>query len=370
MKSSKFNIAWVISGVAVVILLLMIFMPTMIRIGTDNQVSGNLKKVEEHIKNVNEDISASIEQNNSDTTIYDGIKSDGQLGFTYPDSDTITCGQYKIQNGKVLVGKECTSPTWNNTKYCYTVATGASFSCDNLSTSYDNGTIIYFDPVKGEACTKSDFEHNKSTEPIKTGCMKWYIFNDTVVSSTVNMVLDHNTTSLVSWSDEVDSNKGPATLLKQLKEDTDSWTGISSRSDTYSISSSSVSYTVDYSGYKARLLSANEIATITTNTAFNEKINTGTNWYYLDNGGQVSTSSSNKVSKFYWLFDNTIGCSNYGCKKENDYTSGYWLVSPDTGSTTSAWRIRRDGAIATLNINSKNNSGVRPVITIDKAQIQ
>lgn len=59
---------------------------------------------------------------------------------------------------------------------------------------YENGTAVYFNPVTGEGCNQSNAVSLNGT---KTGCMKWYTFNDTGDSDTVSMILDHNITENV-----------------------------------------------------------------------------------------------------------------------------------------------------------------------------
>ena len=61
---------------------------------------------------------------------------------------------------------------------------------------YENGTAVYYNPVSGKICAESEAVSITGT---KTGCMKWYIFNDSSDSSTVTMILDHNTTAVIAW---------------------------------------------------------------------------------------------------------------------------------------------------------------------------
>ena len=59
-----------------------------------------------------------------------------------------------------------------------------------------NGTVVYYNPVTNAKCTASQAV---STTGTKTGCMKWYAFNDEG-NDTVNLLLDHNTTAKVAWA--------------------------------------------------------------------------------------------------------------------------------------------------------------------------
>ena len=42
--------------------------------------------------------------------------------------------------------------------------------------------------------------NHKSTTGTKSGCMKWYVFNDKEGNATVNVILDHNTTARVAYN--------------------------------------------------------------------------------------------------------------------------------------------------------------------------
>ena len=62
---------------------------------------------------------------------------------------------------------------------------------------YSNGYAIYFNPQTGELCEENEAV---STTGTKTGCMKWYAFNDSKYDDTVNLLLDHNTTAGLAWN--------------------------------------------------------------------------------------------------------------------------------------------------------------------------
>ena len=52
--------------------------------------------------------------------------------------------------------------------------------------------------------------------------MKWYTFNDNESSSTVNMILDHNTTALVAYNSTGDNSEMKEVKVA-LENDTESW---------------------------------------------------------------------------------------------------------------------------------------------------
>ena len=90
------------------------------------------------------------------------------------------------------------------------------------------------------------------------------------------MILDHNTTSKIAWSnsDVTASGQGPIDVINQLRMDTDNWNGTVTPSNYEYKSDISKSYIIDYSNYKARLITAQEIAQIAEYKNWNEGINT------------------------------------------------------------------------------------------------
>ena len=85
-------------------------------------------------------------------------------------------------------------------------------------TTYANGTVVYYNPETNKKCSSSEAV---STTGTKTGCMKWYAFNDKG-NDTVNLLLDHNTTATVAWASSGNAN-GPVEVKTQLESDTSSW---------------------------------------------------------------------------------------------------------------------------------------------------
>ena len=113
----------------------------------------------------------------------------------------------------------------------------------------------------------------------------------------------------------------------------------------------------------ARLITANEIAKITEKTGFDAS-KKNQDWFCLDTNQPDTTSYCAKAqgkSKYAWLFDYTYECTNYGCNTSDLSTWGYW-------TSTSSWHVSRFGHLSNTNANYAD-SGVRPVITISKANI-
>ena len=210
------------------------------------------------------------------------------------------------------------------------------------TTKINNGTAIYYNPVTGESCQSSEAV---STTGTKTGCMKWYAFNDKEGSGTVNLILDHNTTATVQYN-SYNVNTEMKEVKASLENDTKTWKNV------------------------ARLIAANEVAKITNNTTFDSK-NTGLDWFCLDTNQKDSTNfcaRAQSTSLYKWLFDYTSGCTSHGCDIADSSTFGYWTSTPYTGSPSGAWSIYRDG-ILYFDGASNTSRGVRPVITVLKSKI-
>ena len=218
--------------------------------------------------------------------------------------------------------------------------------------------VVYYNPVTNSKCTESEYDINlnsndtnllgnnkKSPTNLKTGCMKWYQYevND---NGTVNLLLDHNTSANVdSWND----------VYTQLENDTSTWTTpyIGTTIDD-----------LDYSLYRARLLTADEVAKI-TGIDYPKYTSSNYNSIYLD--GKQMPGQSN--SEYSWMFNYTYVCEAYGCdiNDNNRYpysSSGYWLST--TFSSSNAWYIGSDGILGSYPKTGRGNLGIRPVITIAK----
>ena len=209
---------------------------------------------------------------------------------------------------------------------------------DKVSTtkSFKNGTAVYYNPVSEEKCT--GYTEANSTTGTKSGCMKWYVFNDKEGNATVNVILDHNTTARVAWN-STGNNSEMKEVADALKKDTRTWKNT------------------------ARLITANEIAKITEKTGFDAS-KKNQDWFCLDTNQPDTTSYCAKAqgkSKYAWLFDYTYECTNYGCNTSDLSTWGYW-------TSTSSWHVSRFGHLSNTNANYAD-SGVRPVITISKSNI-
>ena len=202
---------------------------------------------------------------------------------------------------------------------------------------YTNGTEIYYNPETGKKCTTA-----VSTPGTKSGCMKWYAFNDDDKSSTVNVILDHNTTAKVAWN--LTGNNSEMKEVKiALENDTSKW-----KSDL-----------------NPRLITANEIAKITGHPTF-DSTQSGQDDFYFDSNNQTPKANASNKSKYAWLFDYTIECTSYGCNKADSSTWGYWTSTPCNGNNS--WHVTRDGSLRRYYVGDQAR-GIRPVITISKSNV-
>ena len=203
---------------------------------------------------------------------------------------------------------------------------------------YENGTAIYYNPETGKKCSEEEAVSETGT---KSGCMKWYTFNDDDKSSTVNVILDHNTTTAIVWS-STESNSEMKEVKTRLERDTSDWK----------------------SNLNPRLIEANEIAKITGHPTFDAS-KENQEFFYFDSNNRTQMANSTNKSKYAWLFDYTYECTSYGCNTSDSSNYGYWT---STLYKYYPWNVYRDGSLDHFDA-SYADSGVRPVITISKSNI-
>lgn len=206
---------------------------------------------------------------------------------------------------------------------------------------YANGTAVYYNPVTGEKCT--DYKEDNSKTGTKEGCLKWYTFNDSKFSDSVNMILDHNTTISVAWKAE-GTNTQMVEAKTALENDTANW----ELKNT------------------ARLITADELAKITGNTVFNSKTSSSSEYFNLETNTTIAPTTYKGT--YAWLYEYTQ-CKTYGCNKEDASVSGYWTESTVYGDEYLAWVIQYIGNVGLGHINVNNKYGIRPIITINKNKL-
>ncbi len=295
----------------------------------------------------------------TDGTVSPSLNIKGDLPTTGTATVDSSCNvTLNVTNGKFTATKTASADN-------VTIVDG-----DEVGTAYTvyaNGTAVYFNPVTGSTCTAGEAV---STTGTKTGCMKWYAFNDGGASTeTINLILDHNTTALVAWNSTGSNVSGPTNIMTQLQTDTSSWAGVPTRSDSYSVSNGTATYTITYSTYKARLITAAEIATITGNSSFVESTTPYTSWFYFDSNNQTQTATTTGASNYDWLFDYTNGCTSYGCNIDDTSNSGYWTATSVFGYSSLAWIVNRNGYLSYAHVGYADYRGLRPVITLLKSNL-
>lgn len=370
---------------------------------------------------------------NGDYTITDkGELSDGtntypiQVSGTTPTGGTLTYENNVLKNGCITIDEY--KATIENGE----VTTVEKGSCASSETSNFGGqvitdipetghtgvkAIVYLDPTDittecNAELAATNVNENGSPTGIKSGCMKWYAFKED--DKTYTMLLDHNTTALIPWITQADheqkgsqtstpsevgltyesekmtnglpdgtwgssgiNNRGPITLLNQLKINTSNWDESLKLTDSKpyiaewlghnTYSPGNQKYTINYNGYKARILSAEEINELTgkgTNALTN--VQRG----YLDNNCSSQGTCSAGTNNYGWLFDNIKNCTSYGCNAENNVDPwGYWTMSANASNYSFAWSVVYSGKLDINGVSSASGNGVRPVITVSKSKL-
>ena len=269
------------------------------------------------------DLDSTYTELGASATDYDGKPLSVTIDKT--DLDVSTIGVYQIRYEAI---------DSNNTK-SYAIRTVIVGEFKILA----NGTVVYYNPETNTKCTSSEAV---STTGTKTGCMRWYAFNDEG-TSTINLLLDHNTTAKVAWASTGTNANGPVEVKTQLESDTASWN----------------------KSINARLIEASEVAKITNNTAWTA----GGSFYYFHTNSESPYEGAAGTNKYAWLFDNTYDCTTYGCNVADSSNQGYWTNTAYSGNSIRAWSVNYIGYLYYNYMEYSVNGGVRPVITISKSII-
>ena len=334
MKNKKgFTLIELLAVIVILAIIALIVTPVVSNIITSSRNSANARSVEGHIDNIEYGIMTKAFNEGKDIRYLDKtITTDGTIndrntkfGFDFPNNDNIVCEKYAISNGLVIGATGCKESSWKLT-YSYT-STGGAVSGDievpTTYASYAVGDAINFDVTNGTKCTSP-----VSTTGTKEGCMKFYVIEaSSSTSDKVTMILDHNTTSSVVWNSDETTYAGPKEVLESLKNDTLSWNKtVLPVNYSYTLTDAvegSNTYTINYSEYKARLITKEE---------------------------------ATKIISYNWSYENMA--SSYG----------YWTSDGD--GRERAWAIANDG---TMNVTAGAHYqwfGVRPVITVLKSDLQ
>ena len=282
-----------------------------------------------------------INLNGSPMVTYNLNATYTELGASATDSDGNAISNIVIDKSNLVMSAEGIYQV----KYTATDTKGISSTVyRNVYVSnnkYANGTAIYFNPNSNSVCSKAEATSNTSKS---NGCMKWYTFNDDG-SSTVNLLLDHNTTATVAWASTGTNANGPVEVKKQLENDIASWNG-------------AVKST-------ARLIEASEIAKITGYPNWNN------NRYYFHTNSNTEYKGAAGTNRYAWLFDNTYNCTTYGCNVADSSAGAYWTNTADSGNFNTAFTVYYIGILSHDNsVANASGPGVRPVIEVSRDKLR
>ena len=201
-----------------------------------------------------------------------------------------------------------------NNRYCAKIIDSRINIDEECSyTSFDDGDVIYFNPETSSLCTEGEAV---STAGTKTGCMKWYAYNDNKNEYKLKLILDHNTTPYCQWNDTGKIVDGSTILNSKLKNDTQTWD----------------------KELNPRIISAYEIKKLVSNQSFDGK------W---DKHIPIP-------SEYNFLLDNG---------------GNYWTTSIVTNFDYCAWGVGRSDEtheVTYRSVTDSANLGLRPVISINK----
>ena len=341
MKNKGFTLIELLAVIVILAIIALIATPTILSViekakkgATESSALGYIDAVEKQVM-INEMDSAATNITDKTYSVTDLKKIGVTVKGEEPSEGSVT-----IENGNVT-DYSLKFKDYTVTKENGKITTKKNEKVEEITyETYSNGNSIYYNPTAGEKCDASEAV---STTGTKNGCMKWYAFNDEEGSTSVNLILDHNTTAEIAWNSS-ESNSEMKEVATALENDTKDW-----KND-------------------ARLITANEVAKITGNTSF-DATKTGQSIFYFDSNSTTQTATNKGASKYAWLFDYTTGCTDYGCNIGDSSTYGYWTSTAYADNSTAAWYVFRFGYLEYNTVNF-TYFGVRPVISVSKSVIK
>ena len=296
-----------------------------------------------------------------------------EMWATFEDSDykIYYNGKYAVADKEDYIDKEGNKHNEVGTPNVVTPIVDSGPTKVEAQSGETHKGIVYLDPTNlSKTCTEveanANLNNNGTSTETKTGCMKWYIYNDS--GDNYTMLLDHNTTVRIKWNDSNSNVAYESSNLKPVVDDL-----------------------VTTSGWKVtpRIISTEEITTIVGGPSSWNKNNEANHFYFEGTGTNKQTRptyNDSKRSKYDWLYNNLVHCKtdnngDYGCTVEDNDdtydgygTAGvgnnfcYWTSTTigTAGSGTYMWSAYSTSMISST--NSKFAScGIRPVITIPKS---
>ena len=197
-------------------------------------------------------------------------------------------------------------------------------------------------------------EEIKNFDPGDGVNRNFYVLNNS--PSTVNyvdLILDRNIADTNVCFNSTNTSSIPNIVLDKLKEVTSSWTNVSFLTNyTYQLGDI---YTINYNGYRARLLEVNDILNFLGCREDNETcfdyINSHEVTFDIENINYLTTNLES--GKGYW--------TGIVVPNSNLYAWGIKYVT-DTENTY--------GAISPIEINNCLDIGIRPIIRVYKDQLK
>jgi len=400
-RKNAFTLIELLAVIVILAVIALIATPIILGIVEDAKKDAFLRSVELVISTTDIDIA---NKNFNEQYVYkiaDGTISNLELGIKNTDgmNGSIIYNiegkeEYAIHNGVYCVKKTSEMSKAEISNYseetCY------------IPYLYKNGQRVYFDVEKGTGCTMEEYAKSYENEDFsnsltgynglngtgnQNNCLLFYAFNDDG-GNKINLILDHNTTGTTYWTDSSTSKSinGPITTLSKLKDKTDSWNGtiipknytVYQEKDGTIYGNYIIPYATDANGsYKARLITAQEIAQITgadkkEGIMFDER--TTRDWFCFDsltyNRSDTCKLGDITGCQYGWLYDRTsTSCEDYGCYNNADSNVyGYWTGTSMFGYTSYAWNVFYQGFWRDFNVNASAR-GVRPVIEVLKSKV-
>ena len=405
MKKKGFTLIELLAVIVILAIIALIATPLVLKYIEKSRKESKVDSAYSFVRNLETEIANYSIKHNGKKYNKSGLVEIGDL----TDIDTTVKGDTP-SNGKVCLSSlgQVEKAMFEYGKY-YVSYDGKKGSISDKDT-YDNfscsgngdltslvGSTIYYDVDNGEKC--DTYTEAQSAIGIKSGCMRFYVLNDN--GDTLDLILDHNTTANIAWSDSETTINGPKNVLNQLYEDTRNWNGVLTPAG-YKVNqtgkSSNANYSIDYSkyngdttlSYKARLVTVEELLNF---MPYYVDLDSKDNWEesYMDFSYEVYSDSSNKVSQGnysdeleeYKVIANEISSSSVGLPKflhnglcdscsmgQYGYveclTEGYWTATSLETGDICAWYVGNYGYLDyDYDINSVRGPGIRPVITIE-----
>lgn len=371
MRNKAFTLIELLSVIVILSIIFLIATPIILGIIKDAREESYKRSVEMYAKAIENAIAKQQLFNPNEVvsgtfTTTDGrnLKQTGKEDLKIEYDGNVVCEIIQIyEDGNIYLTKCKVNGTF--IEYFYGMKQG-----------YENGEVVYFDIENGVGCTIDDYhEENSKTDyngidrtANQTSCLKFYAFLDDG-SDKINLLLDHNIVRYSNWSYGFNNSNGPTVLLNLLKQNTDKW------SDKIITPSTKYGYPVDYKGYKARIITAQEIAHITENTGWDEISLTSTSYYFetlnSSYGNNCTDNNDDTICKYGWLYDRTSNkCKQHGCLNNSDVTThGYWTASPNVSSSKHVWKVYYKGTLSNQDLDVQEYTGIRPVIEVLKSDL-